>query len=246
MKPRPKPPWRVRLKGSKPELADMACTLRAGTVRVYGPENGFAYLEADELNQLLSPEQVFEASKTVLRQLLGLRKLRGLIAGEVEPTAIEWTNDTGHWARMRLFYTSPHIYVVTPERGEKVLHPGGPTLSEAWLKVARTNPRVHAVLQDLGMPLDLPRLRRVFEHIWTELDHKNQKRAVEQMELAGLLKADAAKRFLATVNRSDEAAHSHFKYASYKKAFPLKEATGWLFAVVNQWIEQKVSSGRAR
>jgi hypothetical protein len=245
MKPPPKPPWRVRLKGSKLELADMGCTLRAGSVRVY-PENGFAYLEADELNQLLSPEQVFEASKTVLRQLLGLRKLRGLIAGgEIEPTAIEWTDDAGHWARVRLFWVGPPIHVVKPERGEEELHPGGPTPSEAWLEVARTDPRVHAVLQDLGGPLDLPRLRRVFEHVWTEFDRKNQKRAIRKMELAGLVKADAAKRFLATVNRSDEAAHSHFKYAAYDQALKFN-AGKWLFAVVNQWIERKVSSGRAR
>ena len=181
MKPPPKPPWRVRLQGGQLELADMACTLRAGSVRVYGPNNGFTYLEADELNELRSPNEVFEGSKVVLRQLLGLRKLRGLIADEVEPTAVEWTNDDGRWARVRLFRVSPPIHVVRPERGEKELYPGGLTPSEAWLEVARTDPRVHAVLEDLGGPLDLPRLRRVFEHVWTEFD-RDRKRAIWKME----------------------------------------------------------------
>lgn len=110
------------MKGEKLELEDMACTLRAGSVRVYGQENGFAYLEADELNQLLSPDQVLEGSKVVLRRLLGLRKLRGLIAGEVEPTAVDWTDDNGNWARRRLF-ASVQLSVVVAERGEKVLRP---------------------------------------------------------------------------------------------------------------------------
>ncbi len=238
-KPSPKPPWRVVLKGGKLELEDMACTLRAGSVRVYGVHGiGFAYLEAEELNQIPSLEQVPEASKVLLRRLLGLRKLRGLIAGEVEPTAIDWTDDNGKWAQRHLF-CSLSIDVVAAERGEKVLHPGGPTPSEMWLEVARKDPRVNAVIQDLGGPIDFPRLRRVFEHIWTEFDC-DQNRAVKKMDSSGLIEAADAKRFLETVNRSVEAAHSKFKYASCETSLKLDEAAKWLFAVVNRWIERKV------
>jgi hypothetical protein len=237
-KPSPKPPWRVVLKGEKRELEDIACTLRAGSVRVYGVHGiGFAYLEAEELNQIPSLDQVPEASKVLLRRLLGLRKLRGLIAGEVEPSAIDWTDDNGN--KWRYLFASLTIKIVAAERGEKVSHPGGPTPSEMWLEVARKDPRVQAVIQDLGGPIDLPRLRRVFEHIWTEFDC-DQNRAVEKMDSSGLIEAVAAKRFLGTVNRSVEAAHSKFKYASYERPLKLEEATKWLFAVVNRWIERKV------
>jgi hypothetical protein len=116
-KPSPKPPWRVLLKGGKLELEDMACTLRAGSVRVYGVHGiGFAYLEAEELNQIPSLNQVIEGSKALLRRLLGLRKLRGLVAGEVEPTAIDWTDDNGKWAKRHLF-SSISINVVAAEQG---------------------------------------------------------------------------------------------------------------------------------
>jgi hypothetical protein len=72
----------------------------------------------------------------------------------------------------------------------------GPTQWEQALALATWDERVRAALDDLAGELDFPRLRRVYETVWTELDRNqstaDQKRLVwiEGGEAAGTQCAD--------------------------------------------------------
>ena len=239
MKPEMKPPWRVVIKGDKAEIEEMAATLRLGPVRVHTPEGiGFAYLEADELNLVSDYNQVFQRSKAILKQILGLRNLLGLAGEGAKPTAVDSIDEQGRLLRRKLIAEIP-IEILAGADGELAQRLDIPTPSETWLAVAKKDSRVGAVIEDLGGPIDFPRLRRVFEHLWTEFDDEDETRALKKMAELGLVKIEEAMRFRSTVNRAAEGAHSPFKYKRFDSPLSVYEAKRWLFSVINKWIEQK-------
>ena len=227
--------WVIELQGDKTFLDfELTHYFRQGSVRVFERENRI-YLQADEIDVQPDFRSAEEQAHKLLRTICGLF---GVVAtpDKARPVAAIPRYADGNWGeRIDLVHLELNkgisiSFRVPTDRAQKAL------------ALALRDDRVRRALDEFAGEPNFPRLRRVYEMIWTEYD-LTQSNADTKMVKAGLAKEVAEfVHFRNTVNRSPEGAvHSTpFGRPPYPRAMSLEEARSYLRGLLNRWIDTKL------
>lgn len=230
----PAPPWRIRLKGVKTDLEDLAQCLH-GNTRVLQHGN-FHFLESEHLNTSSTLDEVLVEAKSLLRVISSVARLRRSVALPVEVAAIYCKDSRGEWLQRSSYAFEtvtiyPNIVHLTPETFERCL------------ELALSAKLVRVNLEDFLGQWDFPRLRRVAELILLDLGDNSVKRGLRELAKRQWATQEGCKEFWDTVNHGDGdllGAHSHLRRAPGENPMNLIQAGEFLRDILAQWVESKI------
>ena len=236
----PAPPWRIGLTGAENDLQDLVTQHSTGQTRVLHFQGKY-FLEADGLNKLSDPQQVYEKAQGILHIICGLAKVRRYSALPVTAVSVSWTDGKNNWLGLMSF---PSVrYRAVP--GNRYVE--GANISEQILALAQTNEVARLNLIDFLGEWDFSRLRRITRNIMVDLGCGNVKRGAEEVVRLGWATEAECARFDESSNfgnRNFFGAHSKFELAPGQNQNPLSlvMASEFVRKLLAQWLTSKIAS----
>ncbi len=207
----PSPPsrngWVVQLEGDILDLKFCATCFPEPPVHIF-ERDGWFYCEASAFDELPDAKSVCQNARVLLRTVSGIVRMWRSRREPLEVVCVMARYANGTWG-------SPEAHFELSSRGHasSIYYVDGYERSPAllFMELANSDERVRDALNDFARPsLSMPCLRRIAETIWTEFDPQDQGKAVKRMVAAALTLKEDWDRFINSVNRGPDAAHSRF------------------------------------
>ena len=235
----PAPPWRIGLTGADNDLQDLVTQHSTVQTRVVHFQGKY-FLEANGLNELFDPQQVYEKAHGILHIICGLAKVRRYSALPVTAVSVSWTDGKNNWLGLMPF---PSVrYRAVP--GNRYLE--GANISEQILVLAQTNEVARLNLIDFLGEWDFSRLRRITRNIMVDLGGGNVKRGAKEVVRLGWATEAECARFDESSNFGNKTffgAHSKFELTPGQNHNPLSLVTASEFVrqLLARWLTSKIT-----